>query len=134
MSHSEPVSLIPYTYFRPLSISHHFHFFFFNDTATTEIYTLSLHDALPIFSTHYRVNTSQAIERLARLVGLETESIQLVPSRAEFMRFPPLAVIELLWIRLLQRERFRALRPNIIAVLRKRQARSSVGCLPSAGA
>src|SRR5215813_14506972 len=26
-----------------------FVFFFFNDTATTEIYTLSLHDALPIF-------------------------------------------------------------------------------------
>src|SRR5712675_3730683 len=26
-------------------------FFFFNDTATTEIYTLSLHDALPICST-----------------------------------------------------------------------------------
>src|SRR5258707_13976291 len=25
------------------------HFFFFNDTATTEIYTLSLHDALPIY-------------------------------------------------------------------------------------
>src|SRR3712207_7321682 len=25
------------------------YFFFFNDTATTEIYTLSLHDALPIF-------------------------------------------------------------------------------------
>src|SRR3712207_9511742 len=25
--------------------------FFFNDTATTEIYTLSLHDALPIFGT-----------------------------------------------------------------------------------
>src|ERR1039457_6459262 len=27
-----------------------FVFFFFNDTATTEIYTLSLHDALPIWS------------------------------------------------------------------------------------
>src|SRR5256885_9860950 len=26
--------------------------FFFNDTATTEIYTLSLHDALPILSPH----------------------------------------------------------------------------------
>src|SRR2546426_8818271 len=26
-----------------------YNFFFFNDTATTEIYTLSLHDALPIF-------------------------------------------------------------------------------------
>src|SRR2546426_2571882 len=28
---------------------HHCSFFFFNDTATTEIYTLSLHDALPIY-------------------------------------------------------------------------------------
>src|SRR2546430_9289723 len=28
-----------------------FFFFFFNDTATTEIYTLSLHDALPISDT-----------------------------------------------------------------------------------
>src|SRR2546429_7077086 len=28
-----------------------FFFFFFNDTATTEIYTLSLHDALPILFT-----------------------------------------------------------------------------------
>src|SRR2546422_5929093 len=27
-------------------------FFFFNDTATTEIYTLSLHDALPISNPH----------------------------------------------------------------------------------
>src|SRR2546422_9609835 len=31
-----------------ISISFFFFFFFFNDTATTEIYTLSLHDALPI--------------------------------------------------------------------------------------
>src|SRR2546429_717832 len=31
-----------------------FFFFFFNDTATTEIYTLSLHDALPIFDQERR--------------------------------------------------------------------------------
>src|SRR2546422_7896591 len=31
-----------------LTSPHIFFFFFFNDTATTEIYTLSLHDALPI--------------------------------------------------------------------------------------
>src|SRR2546429_7258921 len=31
-------------------------FFFFNDTATTEIYTLSLHDALPIFEHHATVD------------------------------------------------------------------------------
>src|SRR3712207_9032968 len=30
------------------ALSVHMLFFFFNDTATTEIYTLSLHDALPI--------------------------------------------------------------------------------------
>ena len=29
--------------------------FFFNDTATTEIYTLSLHDALPIYLGDYAV-------------------------------------------------------------------------------
>src|SRR5258708_39095878 len=38
-------------YLRPslsLCLLRFFSFFFFNDTATTEIYTLSLHDALPI--------------------------------------------------------------------------------------
>src|SRR2546430_4622402 len=33
-----------------------FSFFFFNDTATTEIYTLSLHDALPILFWHAQTN------------------------------------------------------------------------------
>src|SRR2546430_12016940 len=33
---------------------HGLFFFFFNDTATTEIYTLSLHDALPISSRRRR--------------------------------------------------------------------------------
>src|SRR5690349_24551347 len=30
-------------------------FFFFNDTATTEIYTLSLHDALPIYLVYHAI-------------------------------------------------------------------------------
>src|ERR1022692_4092784 len=38
----------------PLPHGLSFFFFFFNDTATTEIYTLSLHDALPIWSTPTR--------------------------------------------------------------------------------
>src|SRR5690348_18458475 len=33
-------------------------FFFFNDTATTEIYTLSLHDALPISTVTGNTNTN----------------------------------------------------------------------------
>src|SRR2546427_12479228 len=36
-------------------------FFFFNDTATTEIYTLSLHDALPILPHVPRVQASHVV-------------------------------------------------------------------------
>ena len=38
--------------------------FFFNDTATTEIYTLSLHDALPIYGTEMARAATQAFVRL----------------------------------------------------------------------
>ena len=43
--------------------------FFFNDTATTEIYTLSLHDALPILTNIARrwgVNAEEALRRSTR--------------------------------------------------------------------
>src|SRR2546425_11642667 len=40
-----------------------FSFFFFNDTATTEIYTLSLHDALPICWL-YRIAANAAYQKL----------------------------------------------------------------------
>src|SRR5688572_33037908 len=60
-------------YCRILSVSVHFYlfffFFFFNDTATTEIYTLSLHDALPIsrggqrHARHGRVRVPHRVDR-----------------------------------------------------------------------
>src|SRR5258708_21491147 len=37
--------------------------FFFNDTPTTEIYTLSLHDALPILGVHSYAATSATVRR-----------------------------------------------------------------------
>src|SRR3712207_7568668 len=43
--------------------------FFFNDTATTEIYTLSLHDALPIFGD--RLGAEDVERRAADLARLE---------------------------------------------------------------
>src|SRR5438874_12477363 len=43
-------------------------FFFFNDTATTEIYTLSLHDALPIFGGDAHVDRSAGRRVERRLV------------------------------------------------------------------
>src|SRR2546421_9365345 len=39
-------------------------FFFFNDTATTEIYTLSLHDALPIWALGALLLTVGALEAI----------------------------------------------------------------------
>src|SRR2546421_212834 len=52
--HALTASLLFYTFFLLFhfvifSPTMFFFFFFFNDTATTEIYTLSLHDALPIY-------------------------------------------------------------------------------------
>src|SRR2546430_1886478 len=54
-------------------------FFFFNDTATTEIYTLSLHDALPIYDgleaqlTKRQAGPDTAIVELDALAGLRSE-------------------------------------------------------------
>src|SRR2546430_16627761 len=55
-----------------------FTFFFFNDTATTEIYTLSLHDALPISVRRRRRGAPlrppvRHAERLARPVRLQQD-------------------------------------------------------------
>src|SRR5687768_9786833 len=44
-------SSILFLIFLSIPLFFFFFFFFFNDTATTEIYTLSLHDALPIYLT-----------------------------------------------------------------------------------
>src|SRR3712207_8879315 len=41
-------------------------FFFFNDTATTEIYTLSLHDALPIYGQTFALVQVNALARRAQ--------------------------------------------------------------------
>src|SRR5256885_14365271 len=48
------------------------HFFFFNDTATTEIYTLSLHDALPIL-----------VDRREDLAGLSDNQIAAAAAAAK---------------------------------------------------
>src|SRR2546430_8548426 len=54
-----------------------FFFFFFNDTATTEIYTLSLHDALPIFKRHLLSTRILRADRPARGVVLVERGVHL---------------------------------------------------------
>ena len=52
-----------------------FCFFFFNDTATTEIYTLSLHDALPIYS--------EAVERFLQIGPFDCDLQRAAPLQLE---------------------------------------------------
>src|SRR5258708_9093847 len=62
-----------------------FSFFFFNDTATTEIYTLSLHDALPIFL-QQRIEPNRFLILRGRLCVLshldQQDSTKVVDTRA----------------------------------------------------
>src|SRR5256885_8792928 len=57
-------------------------FFFFNDTATTEIYTLSLHDALPIFDQRDQLRTEigpDAVQVGKRVVHVRRHHLQPPP-------------------------------------------------------
>src|SRR5256885_6531365 len=51
-----------------------FFFFFFNDTATTEIYTLSLHDALPISGWRIELRPDWALAPLLHRSGIDPRS------------------------------------------------------------
>src|SRR6266576_7268424 len=61
-----------------------FFLFFFNDTATTEIYTLSLHDALPIFAvscppidTIGTIGTSCSSAKIGRSTRLNSSHVEI---------------------------------------------------------
>src|SRR2546430_11232062 len=54
--------------FTSFGLPSHLFFFFFNDTATTEIYTLSLHDALPISASAWSPGSGIRAVRSPRLV------------------------------------------------------------------
>src|SRR5256885_12013211 len=64
-------------------ITNSFLFFFFNDTATTEIYTLSLHDALPILRVirvldgHEPSATLHVVDERLNLHGADRKSTRL---------------------------------------------------------
>src|SRR5260370_38879737 len=62
-------------------------FFFFNDTATTEIYTLSLHDALPILTEGEGIRllvTTEFAPWSYQKVALENLTYALMRPRGEF--------------------------------------------------
>jgi SAM-dependent methyltransferase len=72
-----------------------------------------------VFYTYYRANTTKEIEFLAHQSGYKVRSISMVATDAEFAVIPPLALIELVIIRILMLKKLRPLRTNIITVLEK---------------
>src|SRR5438045_9119004 len=55
-------------------------FFFFNDTATTEIYTLSLHDALPIYTDF---SYGRALSQTVGTAVMRLADADVLPYRSE---------------------------------------------------
>src|SRR5258708_11223397 len=60
--------------------------FFFNDTATTEIYTLSLHDALPIYTLDAQQEGATRERLLDLLVGIGNEVGPFIVQRLPTVR------------------------------------------------
>lgn len=72
-----------------------------------------------VFPTFYRINSPKDIDRAVAGTGLVVAEVNLIPSAAQFVVFPPLLILELLWIRLTMTELFRGLRTNVIVRCRK---------------
>ena len=79
-----------------------------------------------VFPAYYRINTAPAIRRLAEQSGFDVVSIQLIATGAVFALVPPLAALELLWIRITASPWAASARPNIIAILRKHAGRAGI--------
>ncbi len=73
-----------------------------------------------VFEVHYKANSQEKIERIADETNFEVEQIRFVSSDAVCAIVPPLAVAELVWIRLLMAKSLRRLRTNLIVTLRKK--------------
>lgn len=83
------------------------------------IYFLQQRKEEDVFPTHYRANSLRAIERIARQSGFEIVECRSIVSDCGFVMIPPLAILELLWLRVLMTRPFRPFRTNFIFALRK---------------
>ena len=73
-----------------------------------------------VFEVHYKANSEKKINQLSEKTGFAVEKINFISSDAVFSLVPPLAVVELLWIKLLMLRSLHKLRTNLIVVLRKK--------------
>jgi|SRR5215831_6000197 len=86
------------------------------------IYILDGRQEDDVFETHYCANTEKQIGELARDTGFGVSRIKFAVSDAVFALVPPVALPELIYLRVLMTERCKAWRTNIITVLMKESA------------
>lgn len=75
--------------------------------------------AADVFPTYYRANSAADIGGVASAAGFAVDRLDFVPTLPAFASVPPLAALELLYIRRLERARRHAERPNLIVALRR---------------
>jgi ubiquinone/menaquinone biosynthesis C-methylase UbiE len=83
------------------------------------VYLLEGRKEEDIFKTFYKANSIFDVRELAKSSSFQVIDIRMGLSVAEFMYMLPLAFFELLWIRMLMRNKYNKIRPNIIAILQK---------------
>jgi SAM-dependent methyltransferase len=72
-----------------------------------------------VYPTFYRANSGKALESLARESALTIRELRYIVTTPVFALVLPIALFELLWLRVLMTPRFARFRTNIIAVLQK---------------
>ena len=96
---------------------------FFSDSAKKRLAQLleDRHES-DVFPTHYLANRAEDIARVAEDAGLEVEQLSFVSTVPVTTNIPPLALFELVLLRVLQRDSLARFRSNIICTLRKSTA------------
>ncbi len=83
------------------------------------VYFLQGRKEKDVFPAYYQINTVKTIRILAEQLGFNVGYIATVCNGAQSVMIPPLAIIELIWIRLLMTRYMRNFRNCIVAELRK---------------
>jgi hypothetical protein len=78
-----------------------------------------------VYPTFYRANSRRSLETIARQSAFERIDLHFIVTSAMFAVVLPVALLELLWLRILMHDRFAELRTNIIAQLRKGDTRDA---------
>jgi SAM-dependent methyltransferase len=97
------------------------------------IYALTRRRSEDVYPTEYKINTPNAVRRLAAASGMKLRDLRMISSAGELALLGPVVVLELLVTRLLETPLLRNFRSNMIVILQKEgaaQPNPSCPCIP----